>query len=261
MSAVPWPHPERSEMCSPQLQGTGNWAWLTPEKAKVSCGHRMEKSVLGFYTTEFAAAKLGMYIFPWRMKDRELPWGYLACVCAKSPQSDMTLCDPVDHSPPVSSLPGILQERILEWGGGLLCPPPGDLPNPGMEPTPHTSLALAGRFFTTSGPWAWFLYNKATRRGRKKYQKSWRWVWIPRDWGKRCKWTPGKRYTCLEYQRGSVPQNEHLQKVHKMCSWEKELAIVTSKLREEEAAHPKSFLLPYLSFLPSLVSPSLAWVR
>ena len=110
-------------------------------------------------------------------------------------------------------------------------------------------------------PGAWFLYNKATRRGWKKYRKSWRWVWIPRDWGKRCKWTPGKRYTCLEYQRGSVPQNEHLQKVHKMCSWEKELAIVTSKLREEEAAHPKSFLLPYPSFLPSLLSPSLAWVR
>ena len=98
MRAVPWPHPERSEMCSPQLQDTGNWAWLTLEKAKVSCGHRMEKSVLGFYTTKFAGAKLGMYIFLWSMKDRELPWGYLACVCAKLPQSDMTLCDPVDHS-------------------------------------------------------------------------------------------------------------------------------------------------------------------
>lgn len=28
------------------------------------------------------------------------------------------------------------------------------------------------------------------------------------------------------------------------------MAIVTSKLREEEAAHPKSFLLPYLSLPP-----------
>ena len=30
------------------------------------------------------------------------------------------------------------------------CPPPGDLLNPGIESKSHTSLALAGRFFTTS---------------------------------------------------------------------------------------------------------------
>ena len=29
-------------------------------------------------------------------------------------------------------------------------PPPGDLPNPGIEPTPLKSPALAGRLFTTS---------------------------------------------------------------------------------------------------------------
>ena len=36
-------------------------------------------------------------------------------VCAKSLQSCLTLCDPVDYSPPVSSFHGILQRRILEW--------------------------------------------------------------------------------------------------------------------------------------------------
>ena len=30
-------------------------------------------------------------------------------------QSCLTLCDPVDHSPPGSSVHGILQARILEW--------------------------------------------------------------------------------------------------------------------------------------------------
>ena len=108
--------------------------------------------MLGFYTTEFAGAKLGMYIFPWSMKDRELPWGCLVCVCAKCLQSDMTLCDPVDHAHQCPLSMGF-SERILEWGSGLLCPPPGALPNPGMEPTSHTSLALAGRFFTTSANW------------------------------------------------------------------------------------------------------------
>ena len=34
---------------------------------------------------------------------------------AKSLQSCLTLCDPIDGSPPGSSVPGILQARILEW--------------------------------------------------------------------------------------------------------------------------------------------------
>ena len=34
---------------------------------------------------------------------------------AKSLQSCLTLCDPMDHSPPGSSVHGILQESILEW--------------------------------------------------------------------------------------------------------------------------------------------------
>ena len=36
------------------------------------------------------------------------------CVCAKSPQSCLTLCDAMDHSPPGFSVHGILQARILE---------------------------------------------------------------------------------------------------------------------------------------------------
>ena len=34
-------------------------------------------------------------------------------LCAKSLQSDPTLCDPVDYCPPGSSVHGILQARIL----------------------------------------------------------------------------------------------------------------------------------------------------
>ena len=34
---------------------------------------------------------------------------------AKSLQSCPTPCDPIDGSPPGSSVPGILQARILEW--------------------------------------------------------------------------------------------------------------------------------------------------
>ena len=38
-----------------------------------------------------------------------------AAAVAKSLQSCPTLCDPIDGSPPGSSIPGILQARILEW--------------------------------------------------------------------------------------------------------------------------------------------------
>ena len=38
-----------------------------------------------------------------------------AAAAAKSLQSCPTLCDPIDSSPPGSSVSGILQARILEW--------------------------------------------------------------------------------------------------------------------------------------------------
>ena len=47
-----------------------------------------------------------------------------------------TLCDPMNGSPPGSSVHGILQARILEW---LPFPPPGN----------RTRVSrIAGRFFT-----------------------------------------------------------------------------------------------------------------
>ena len=39
-----------------------------------------------------------------------------AAAAAKSPQSCLTLCDPRDGSPPGSSVHGIFQARVLEWG-------------------------------------------------------------------------------------------------------------------------------------------------
>ena len=38
-----------------------------------------------------------------------------AAAAAKSLQSCLTLCNPIDGSPTGSSVPGILQERVLEW--------------------------------------------------------------------------------------------------------------------------------------------------
>ena len=63
---------------------------------------------------------------------------------AKSLQSCLTLCDPMDCNPLGSSVQEILQARTLEW---VAMPPPGDLPSPGIEPTSLTSPALPGGFF------------------------------------------------------------------------------------------------------------------
>ena len=148
------------------------------------------------------------------------------CVCACThthAQSCLTLCNPMDSSPPSSFIHGISQAGILElvaisfskgsswpkdrthipcvscsgrwvlyqlshqglcmlnhfihvqifatlwtvacqaplsigfsrqqYWSGLPCPPPGDLPNPGIEPTSLVSPTLAGGFFTTSATW------------------------------------------------------------------------------------------------------------
>ena len=50
---------------------------------------------------------------------------------AKSLQSCPILCNPIDGSPPGSSVHGVLQARILEW---VAIPFSRDLPDPGIEP-------------------------------------------------------------------------------------------------------------------------------
>ena len=62
-------------------------------------------------------------------------------------QSCLTLYDPMDCSPPGSSVHRILQARILEWVAISFSRGSSDL---GTEPT---SLTLAGGFFTTSAAW------------------------------------------------------------------------------------------------------------
>ena len=65
-----------------------------------------------------------------------------AAAAAKSLQSCPTLCNPIDGSPPGSSVPGILQARILEWVA---------MPSSrgSSQPRDGTQVScVAGRFFT-----------------------------------------------------------------------------------------------------------------
>jgi len=68
-------------------------------------------------------------------------------VPANSLQSCSTLCDPMDCSPPGSSVHGILQARILEWAAISSCK--RIFLTQGLNAI-LMSPALAGKFFTTS---------------------------------------------------------------------------------------------------------------
>ena len=54
----------------------------------------------------------------------------------------------VIHQAPLSM--GFSRE---EYWSGWPCPPPGDLPHPGIEPVSLMPPALAGWFFVTSATW------------------------------------------------------------------------------------------------------------
>ena len=69
-------------------------------------------------------------------------WRFYVRVCAESLRSCPTLCDPVEYSPPGSSVPGISQTRILKWV--VITFPRGS-----SQPRDQTWVShVAGRVFT-----------------------------------------------------------------------------------------------------------------
>ena len=70
-------------------------------------------------------------ILAWKMPWAEEP-AAAAAAAAKSLQSCPTLCDPMDCT--ALQAPLSMGFSGQEYWSGLPCPPPGDLPNPGIEP-------------------------------------------------------------------------------------------------------------------------------
>ena len=65
-------------------------------------------------------AQVFLQISHWSHEDirsgsKEIRFYPVAAAAAKSHQLCLTLCNPIDGSPPGSSVPGILQARTLEW--------------------------------------------------------------------------------------------------------------------------------------------------
>ena len=85
---------------------------------------------------------------------------YAVCLIT---QSYPTLSNPMECSPPGSSVHGILQQ---EYWSGLPFPPPGDLLNPEIESGSLAPPVLAGGFLTTTLPGKPFSTSLAISQGR-----------------------------------------------------------------------------------------------
>ena len=79
------------------------------------------------------------------------------CVHAKLLQSCLTLCNTREWACQAPLSMGFSRQ---EYCSGLLCPPPRDLPDPGIEPMSLIFPALTGRLFTLSSIWEALIEEK-----------------------------------------------------------------------------------------------------
>ena len=83
----------------------------------------------------------------------------LPCACLLSRFSHVQLCATLWTV--AFHAPSSMKFSKQEYWSGLLCPLPGDLSDPGIEPTSLQSPALAGGLFTTSVTWEAHLFPAA----------------------------------------------------------------------------------------------------
>ena len=119
------------------------------------------------------------------------PLALRLCACMRAcsaTQPCLTLCDPMDCSPPGSSVHGTSQVRILEW---VTFPPPGDLPDP------RSNLHLLHLLHCM-----WILYHWATKEALPAFGLHF--------WSK---WKDGD----FLGQPATAPGREWKQVIHRFC--------------------------------------------
>ena len=114
--------------------------WETTENnknAEAVNGMWNTKSIINFWLKYNCQPKLTTFFVYTALKwnDRHISsWERSPCVslwvCTKPLQSCQTFCNPMDGSPPGSSVCRIFQARILEW---VTLPPSRGLSDPGIE--------------------------------------------------------------------------------------------------------------------------------
>ena len=135
--------------------------WRHCQKQKIKCGafplypsfpfparivheQTLRESILPGSSEKCSLLAPSLFWYRGRRKrpDMELKWKVLVV------QSRPTLCDPLDYSPPGSSVHGILQDRILEW---VAIP----FSRGSCWARDQTRVSCTGR---------WILYHQATRK-------------------------------------------------------------------------------------------------
>ena len=117
-----------SDLCNYDKKSTSKWlqSWRKrTKKAQV----KMYSNIMAENVPNLARDK--PTDLSWANVTQDIPQATNAEVKVLVTQSCLTLCDPMDCSPPGSSVRGILQARILEWGA---IPFSRDLPKPEIEP-------------------------------------------------------------------------------------------------------------------------------
>ena len=92
---------------SPFRKQRKHWFWNPQSKQETDLRHKKGTKIYCNIETKWYHAYIVVITNIWH-------WPWTVCVRVKSLQSNPTLCDPTDCSPPDSSLHGILQARILE---------------------------------------------------------------------------------------------------------------------------------------------------
>ena len=138
------------------LQPTPEEPWLTLDRV----GKPVEFLIITsatYWVLNMRSSKLSNKSFKiMRVSGKEIFFWVTGANCAKLLQSCPPLCDPMDYSPPDSSVEGIFQPRILEWVSMLSSR--GSSWLQGSNSHLFISHALAGRYFTTSGTWEAHMY-------------------------------------------------------------------------------------------------------
>ena len=120
--------------------------WGLERESQLGCWPLSIPRLGGWHCSELSPS-------PWRLWTWHVAFTLLtfslACVLCLSVVSDsLRPYGPVTHKASLS-----MEFSRQEYWSGLPCPPPGDLPNSGIEPIFLTPPALTGRFFTTSTTW------------------------------------------------------------------------------------------------------------
>ena len=89
-------------------------AFLHWDSGRVSLGHYHHETAPAFFVPLDADCDIFFIGLWWLVISHHYFCSFLECACVQA-QWCLTLCDPMDCSPPSSSVHGIFQARTLEW--------------------------------------------------------------------------------------------------------------------------------------------------